>query len=657
MNQAIRILFFLLCFPCVLLSEPKDNNPENLKIAQETVKVAAGDIQVKLDTIIQEMKKNGLADMDEATLHQTLAALGSLTESEMQTVISSLKQASSASDTRAQTKKLTEAYVAQGKISDELTHMAASFQQAQILGAISAQIRNLIRHQLEAARDTQAQLVKSTNEGFLIVDNEQKNISRDISNLPSLFSSNADVPEEAKGILKEATDYLSSSGLDAEGKKAAQQVTAKKMDQAQPSQQKIVEILGVLLEKVSKIDQLMERLQQAKDQLETMIRDESDMAQRSDKGQENKADAERQTNIEDNVAITRQELKQISPEATTKLDEAEKNIQKSEEALKKQPDGKTASQPQKDATEALKQAEKEIDKQLTQLAALEQKSDADKLKDIQALADETQKAADEEKELAQKPDSSKQQDLEKQTEKLQQDALPIDQKASDMLSKASAQMEQKQPDAATQAADTLQKAADELKQQAQEMAQEEQNDKTDQQLSQMEQDLQKMDASLEQNKDQQQSAQQLQAMAQQMGQMEQQQANGDMKQQMQQAEKGLNQAAKEAPQNGPQAAQTNQQTIQQMQQMQAAMAAMATKGPYSKSFIHNSMRSSGGGSAIGDSGKMQGSGPNMLTSGMVVGTLKPKDRDAMSTYENDKIPQGYESMVKQYRQNLAEPAE
>lgn len=658
MNKPIGILFLFLCFSSLLPAESKDTNPGNLKIAQESVKFAAGDIQVKLDTIIQEMKKNGLADMDEAALHQTLAALGSLTESEMQTVISSLKKADSVSDTQEQSKNLTDAYMEQGKISQELTHMASSFQQAQALSGLSEQVRNLLRRQLEAERDSQAQLIKPSNEGFLILDDQQKTISQDISRLPSLMKAGEDTPDEAKAILKDSLDYLSSSGLDTEGKKAAQQVTAKKMDQAQPSQQKVVEILGVLLEKVSKIDELMKRLQKAKDGLEVMIRDESDMAQRSEQGNSNKADVERQAEIGDDVSITRQELKQINPVAIAKLDDAGKNIQKSQDELKKQKDGKTASQPQKDATESLRQAKKEIEKQLEQLVALEQKSEADKIKDLKDLANQAQKAADEERQLAQKPDQPKQQDLAKQTEKLQQDTLPLDQKASDMLTKASDQMEQKQPDA-TQAADTLQQAANELNHQAdamqQEMAQQDQAQQNDKQLSQMEQDLQKIDQSLQQNKDQQQSAQQIQAMAQQMGQMEQQQQDPTLKQEMQQAQNSLNEAAKEAPQNAQQAAQTNQQTIQQMQQMQAAMAAAAGKGPSANGQGHGKSLAKHG--ASGGSGKIESSGADMSATAMVVGILKPKDRDAMSTYENDKIPQGYESMVKQYRQNLAEPAE
>jgi|GEM_PF-4258678 len=640
MNKCYWLLLLALGFPSFLAADSKDTSQENLKIAQETVKVAAVDVQTKLDAIIREMRENGLADMDAPTLHKMLSKLGTLTESEMQSVITTLKKADSTNDHKEQTKNLTDVYVEQGKISEELKHMAASFQQTQEIDAISQRVRNLLRRQMDALRDTKGQLAKPDADSFIVLDGSQKSILQDVFRLPAVLNPNGDVPDEIKAILKDASDYLTASGLSGESQKAARQVTEKKLDQALPAQQKCVEILNVLFEKVLAIDEGMTRLEQAKEQLEAMIQDESNLSQRSERAQANKADAERQANLQDDLDIAHQELKNLSLTAANKLNEAQKDIQKSQDELNRQPNGKTAAQPQKDATEALKQAEADIDKQLSQMAAEEQKSDQNQLKDLQNLANEAQKAADEEKQLTQKPDQAKQQDVAQQTEQLQQDSLPLDQKAADMLAKAEDQMQQKD---ANQAADNLQKAAQELNQQAQQMqqqiVQEEQDQKNEQQLGQMEQDLEKVNQDLAQNQDHQQDAQQMQQMAQQMQQMEQQQAgkNDNEKQQMEQAKNNLNNAAQQARQNPQQAARLNQQTMKQLQQMQMAMKSR-----------DNNMK--------GVAQFMKGNGPNNQSMGAVVGALKPKDRAAMSAYDNEKIPAGYEPMVKQYRQNLSEEA-
>lgn len=649
---------------------PDLNNPQNLGIAQDTVRVEANNVQGNLASIVDEMKRNGLANLDAESIRKTLRQLGTLTEDDMQKVIDALKQASATTDKTEQKKNLSAAYDGQLRISEQLKQISGSFDRNTAMSGIALRVKELLRRQVTVQRDTvKLQNFSQQDPGFAslfeVANGEQKSIHMDTSMLSYLIVPNVkDLPPEVNAVLEKASAFIDNSKIDTEAGQAVNDLSDKKFEFATQSQQKVIGILTQLLGMVNQLDDLMSQLQRAKEHLDNMLAEQKNLEKRSEAGAANKADPERQDSLADDAKVAQSLLKTSNPQAATEMDRAKTSMEKSSAELHKQADGKTSIDAQKEAIASLENAQKNLDQQIKDLAEKMQKSQEERLKDVQKLAEETKKAAEEQQKLAQTPNQQKQEELAKKTEQLQKDALLESQEAAQKISQANQDMQKQQPDL-KKAAEELQDASKQLAQKAEEMkkqiAEQKQAEQQQQQMADMQKNLQEMNKNLQDQKNNQQNqknAEQMQQMAKQMQDMQQNQKDANSKQQMQDMQNKMQQSAKNLQQNNQQQAmQLNQQTLQQMQQLQADMKQQQQQRQNQNMPFDPQNMQPYNQTAQDQKGQMlKGAAASKFEVaglGLTVGKMKPKDREALNNFANDKIPEGYEDMVKQYRENLS----
>jgi len=167
------LLPFLLAFTALAVADPNDGDLRQNASRQEQIRADSQLLVSRLDEVIAEYQRNGLANGDDFDALKTVrAALGSLSDDEMEQVVGLLK---AAAGDRSQ---MAKAYAGQKDISLRLKQILADHQLNQDIDALASRVRQLADRQaanLNAAIDT-GQLAaqdKSANGQAAVTASEQ----------------------------------------------------------------------------------------------------------------------------------------------------------------------------------------------------------------------------------------------------------------------------------------------------------------------------------------------------------------------------------------------------------------------------------------------------------------------------------------------------
>ena len=695
-------------------------------VAQEAVRKQTDDVQAEISELVTEMNVNGLNDPTNlALLSNASQHLTSLSQDEMQKVINTLQSASMSLQEQDRQKSLVTASQAQKDILLKLKSLAADLAAQEAQKEIPTMLQNLIVRQsanirrtaVLPANQTAAQLDPKQKVSHDIVSAEQSSIGDEIQLVFKILGSKTDTTAkpDAADTSKAVLDAMTNSLFQSTANLATQLTAAGPFPPAVSKQTAVrTYLISFLRIAMSSIDPVTQ-LQQAKAQLDQVVADQKDLADKAKQSQQDGATlAERQQKISDDLSLTQAALKTTSPEASTPLDQAQQAMAQSADALEKAKDPSTTAPQQQAVADNLQKAEDALDQQIASAEKEENESPVDKLAQLQQLQNQINQAE-------QNPQTSAA-DL----QKLQQDAMVPSPQASDKIADAADQLQQEQADQTsqppanqspppdpsqsgqppasqsqqnppagsppqgsqppldhTQADQLLAQASADVQAQEDALKQDAQDyqalSQANQQLDQAEQQTQSADQSMQNpaNKDLTGAAQSLSQAQASVDQMSQSPPPGglpgDSQQALQQASADLKNAAMQAVQaQGAAAAAQGQAAEAAMQKAQAGLnQAMAQIQQKSQGQMQGQMQAQFGQQQVGSTfhggplnqdamyGQLlNGYGPKATRgSALVVGGLKPKDRAALAQFRQEKAPPEYADQVQQYLKNLADSSD
>jgi hypothetical protein len=696
-------------------------------IAQESVRKQADKIQSEITELVAELKLNGIDGADLAVLTNASGHLQELSQQDMQKVVNALQSASMATQEQGRQQSLVTAYEGQKTVSLKLKSLAVDMAAQEAQKEIPSKLENLIARQSANIRLTST--LASANANSLsaqqktthdVITSEQTALGGEVDVFFTALTAAAAAPsapdappDSASAILKAMNGGSLKPVTDA----ATQATTAGPFPDAVSRQGDVRNALSSLLRlSLSNLD-AVSKLQEVKAELEQITNDQKDLQSTT---KESKLDggtlAERQARIGDRASVTQAVLKAVSPAASTQLNEAQQDMNKSASALTEAKNPADTAPQQQAVVDALVKTAALLDTQIAAAQKAQAEAPTDQLAQLEQVKNEISAAQQNPQDAA-------------SLQKAQQDAAAVAPQAADKLADAADQLQKSQPDAAAAKNDLAQA-----------------NTAVQQQEDAMKQSAQAYQA-LQQASHQLATAQQDAAAAQQA--MQQPPASGDLTQaakDLTQAQQALQQAQQAAaqstppttppatppqtspgapPQNGQQTAQQPlpgqpsqppsglppdaQQALQQaaaalqaatMQAVQAQSAGAQAQDQKAQAAMQQAQASLGQAMAQvqqqGQQGQGQGQGqqqqqgqqpggkpmqPGQMATkadagdapqsesavlagsgaaggpGQVMGGLKPKDRDAISQFQAEKSPPEYAPLVQQYLKNLADSSQ
>ena len=647
-------------------------------VAEEAVRKQTDKIQAEIASLVADLKLNGIDAADLALLSNASSNLKTMSDEDMQKVVSALQSASMNSQDLGRQQSLVTAYEGQKDVSLRLKSLAVDMAAQESQREIPAKLENLIVRQSANLRET-SNLPADTNPDQLnakqkithaVVTAEQTAIGGEIDLLLKVLAAKPDAPPDSgvPDTTKDVLDAMNSSSLEPALQAATLLTSAGPFPAAAAKQNSVRDLLmSILRTAMAKFD-AMAQLEKVKDEVRQITNDQRDLATNS---QQAKLDgsilAERQAKIEDRSSITQALLKSLSPAAFNQLAQAEQDMEKSSAALVESKNPADSAPQQKTVIDALIKTANILDEQIAAAEKEQSASPTDKLAQLQKLQSEINQA----QQNPQAPEANLQ--------KLQQDAAAVSPPAANKIADATDQLQQPQPDtnAAQQsladASKIVQQEEDALKQSAQDYQALQQASKL---LQNAQQQAATADQAMQQNStDLTQAAKDLTQAQANIAQI-QQNANQagvpqDAQKALQQAGEALKQAAMQAVQaKGADAQSQNQKAMSAMQQAQSGMGkAMAQLQQQSQGKGMGQGMGQGkpgpstmaGGKAGGSQAPKQGGGVLTGTgaggTAQVVGGLTPKDRDAITQFQAEKSPPEYAPLVQQYLKNLADASQ
>ena len=414
-------------------------------VAEEGVRKDTDKVQAEIAELLGELKLNGLSQADGILLANAATNLKSLSQEDMQKVISTLQSASMASQEADRQSSLVTAFKDQGTVTLKLKALAAQLAAQESQKELPAKLQNLIARQSANIRQTSKLpdvVVAKLSGGQVavqgVVSGEQTAIEGEIDLLyQGLSDATQSTPTDGSdpALNKALFEAMNSHPLrDAAG--AATQLTAKgPFPDAVGDQKTVRDYLTVLLRvAMSKMDSVAQ-LQEAKSQLSQISSDQKDLA---DVAKQSKLDgatlAERQAKLNDRAAATQALLKAISPPAAAQLAQAQQAMQQSSDALEKAKDTATTAPQQQQVAQDLDKTAAALDQQIADAQKQEDASPADKLAQMQKLQDELA--------AAQKNPNLNSADL----QQIQQEAASLSTPAANKIADAQDTLSQNTPD-------------------------------------------------------------------------------------------------------------------------------------------------------------------------------------------------------------------
>lgn len=659
---------------------------EQEKVQQQTDKIQAG-----MGELMAELKLNGLDSGDLTLLSDASGHLRRLSQEDMQKVINALQSASMNAQAPNRQQSMLSAMEGQKEVLLKLKSLAVDLAAQEFRKELPSKLESLIARQSANIRQTSTlgtataqQLNAQQKATYGVVSSEQGAIGGEIDLLFKVLAAAPDVPPKDNAPANGDDSPISTATLGAmnasslkETAGAATQLTLAGPFQDAVTKQNAVrdELTSALRAALSNIDEAS-RLEDAKAQLNQMIRDQEDLAEVTRQSKmEGSILAERQDKIGDRTSVTQALLKPLSATAFAQVNQAQQAMAQSSDQLAKAATSASTASTQQTVIDDLMKATALLDQEIAAAQKQETKSPTDKLADLQKLQSEINQA--------QKNPAPPTADL----QKLQQDAAATSPQAASQIADAADQSQKPQPDggavqkALAQADDTVQKQENAMKQVAQqyqalseaskELSQaQEKAAEADRGIQDKGDDLTPVARDLTQAQDNVDHAAKTQAQSQpQSG------VPSDTEKALQEASKALKDAAMSAVQAQAGAAQAQvRKAMAAMQKAQTGLGqSMAQLGqgqgpdPSQSGQLQPPNQEAQGQSQTAQGKSMASDAPQesgQVLGGVggggvaqVVGKLKAKDRDAISQYQAEKSPPEYAPLIQQYLKNLADTSE
>ncbi len=654
-------------------------------IKQDELKTSTGKVRNELLTVLREMQMNGLLDTKPENIRKAAAELGVVGEEQMRSVVDNLKAASLNEDAQGQKQQIVDAYTTQKGITERLDDLSMQFQRAQARAELGKAAKNLLQRQMAVQRDTKALLAeKKPDAGKLqaakaeqgALKSESENLIKKIKDAEKIL------PSEESAQLAQSRQIAEKAGLQDAADKANQNLSADQLAAAVKEQEKAKQALTQLVQSMTSQQPAMEQLQNAASELNKLIQEQKAVAQQAAGDAATPDNQAKQQQLADQTQMAKDQTGALNAQAASEMDRAKQQMESAAQNMAKStdtvpsPDANAAAKQSQQAVENLEQAKQSLEKQISALAKEQGPKDfKEALADLNQLQNKTMQAlVDQITAERTGADAAAQKAMADRLAKLQQETLPLSPPAAQGVGDAvQALSPSSEQGAAPKPSDSLQKALNALQAQ---IAQTKQDAAAAAALGQMNESLQaaqqssqSADKSMQQTSPQSQQsaasqaqqaagqAQSAASQAQQAGSKPAQQAaqaaSEAFKQASQAAQQGDMKAAQAANQSGQQALAQAQQAAQQLGQQQsqelASMSGQSMPGTDDMpSQVFDGQVGPGGSAGPVPHGK----GLPERAAQTVTG-LNPKDREALTLFEQERTLPEFAPMVQQYRKNLA----
>ena len=485
-----------------MFAAPPNDSLRDTELRQRQIRANAQQVSDAITQLLADFDRNGLSvGEDVKILHAIRSVLGSLTDKEMEQIITLLQAARTAADPATVQKNSLAAFNSQKQVLARLRHLIIQHQRQQALQELARLARELAARQdtslhecITLAQATQSKTAATFDETQRAAldthRSEQKAIQTEGSHVLAAIDNLTGATSDERPKL--AAQHAKSVALDFILSSAVADLDAGRLLSAAGNQKNIRDHFRSIARILATPHDDASRLRQSARDLDVAIQKEREIldATKAASTQPNEL-ADKQAENVDRVDQIHKAVQNLSPAADAHVQNAMLPMQEARSALVAKQISAAAAAEQT-ALDALQKARAELEQQLgkAQRDAAKSSNPREALKESQQkLADLGQQQEQLKKESTDKPDkkqADKQAALQKQTQDLQKQTAPQSPKAADALANAAQQMQkaaeamQKQQPAmdAQQAAEAalkeaaaamkddaakLDKAADELK--------------------------------------------------------------------------------------------------------------------------------------------------------------------------------------------------
>jgi len=666
---------------------------ERSQVAQEEAQSSASQIEDQIAKINQTLRSNGIDEAQIRGIDAALHGISDLSSKDMASVIGTLQGVNTAGTDKARQDGLLTAYKGQQAIMQKISALIASIQIKESSDQLRLQLQDMLLRQISNRRLT-ADLQKLNQPVASLSERDkgrhdiaangqtslQANLTTVLSELDQLV---VQLPPETVDAFKQKLQALHTDLLRQSALAANDAVRTGAWPAALQNQSQLMNGLLALSELIDTSGTAANLAQAAQDGARLLDAEKSLLGDAANR-------ADRQVDIEDRTLLASLRLQSLNAIAAGKLAAADQSM----EVIRTGADAKAATAAGQQAITSLQQALDLLKQQAEDVAKAQALTPQQRLDQLQALATQVAQQQAAAQNPAQTPPTAE--DL----AKLQQQAAPLSPQAAADLGKAAAAQANQAVQAANPANNPANQAANQAPgaQTPPTPANPSDPNSAAQQLAAAQADLQQQIAQAQaaaaqanqlaqaqtalQNANQQaaQAAQQMQTQAglpnavnpllaaeKALQGAQQQQGLPDAAQQaMTQAAQAVQGAILQAAQGNQQAAQAGtQQTQQALGQAQAALAQSQGQGqglgqnPGPPSSAESQMAQGQTSPTSQDSpqttGLLGGAGADAANgSGLAVGKLTPKDREAIASMQGTKTPPEFAPMVSQYYKNLTD---
>lgn len=454
--------------------------------AEEAVRAQTGQVNDDLLAVIDDMKLNGMSDTQISVLLESSGKLTALNQQDMQKIIDLLKAAGKMPSGSDQQTALLDAYQQQKGVSTQLKALALALANQMAAQDMIKRIEDLAVRQ--AANQRQTDLLKGVLKSYGRVDPdkkplvnrvqaEQRYIADDMDQLTDALKQAAPSPNDAEEAA-EITD-LQKLASDADYRlKGLSRSTS--LPDAAASQGALEDKLLQTLSTWKNKEDAETRLQQARAQVDALLKDQKALFNDTNQAQgSDNTLAQRQAAIADRAELA-QDIRSLNPAAGEKMDQAKTGMHENTDTLASDAPVTDSLPKQTSIITSLASAAQLLAADAKMLEAKKKESAVDLVKDMQHLkaridqakqeieAKPEQTKTDQTKTAKAKTDEAQGTDQAKKNEalaakltQLQKDASAIAPEAAHHLNAASAKLHQSHSDAAKE----LDAASQSIKQQ------------------------------------------------------------------------------------------------------------------------------------------------------------------------------------------------
>ena len=377
--------------------------------AQARILSSSGSVIAEMDTLLDEMSRNGITDDTKAMIEAARGNLAGTREGSIAAALTQLREIS----TSGRSEDIRNVVQQQQAAEIALRQIAAKLAEKQFTDEISALASAIL------ARQDRALNQGSDGKNEAGVAAEQKAIALQVHDLAhALLSAPADLPAPVAAILKQASDKVASLGLNAKADAAAQDSPDRKAHQKE-LRDALAQVDGTLSEMIPAKDRLLK----AAEAVAKMQQDQAKLA------------ASQQPEPEQSEALaaradsTARQVASDSPAAAKALEQASKALQAQ------------GAQSQPEAANSLAAAAAALNDQLALDKSAEQTSLAQAAEDLKQMAGEAAALAAAENAAAQSPAPASPDSLASRAESLQSHAAPLVPEAAASVAQARKSME------------------------------------------------------------------------------------------------------------------------------------------------------------------------------------------------------------------------